>query len=166
LRPIAAADAEAVFAIMSDDETMRFWDWPALRDYATAAEIVAGQIAEMAEGHSLYWAAKLAPAGPVIGICDLSQIDRRQRRAELGFLFNRGWWGNGYAAEAMAAIVDYAFGELGVERLWARLHAGNEASCRLLERLGFVHEGMLRGHIVRDDARRDCDIYGKLRGAR
>jgi RimJ/RimL family protein N-acetyltransferase len=52
---------------------------------------------------------------------------------------------------------------LGLERLWARFHAGNEASRRLLERLGFAYEGTLRSHIVRDGERRDCLIYGRLR---
>jgi [ribosomal protein S5]-alanine N-acetyltransferase len=162
LRPLAPRDAEPLYAIMSDDETMRFWDWPAFTDYTTVAEIVAGQIADMAVGRSAYWAVSLASGGPVFGACDLSEIDARQRRAELGFLFNRAWWGNGYAVEAMAAVVTYATETLGLERLWARLHAGNEGSRRLLERLGFSYEGTLAGHIVRDGARRDCLIYGRL----
>jgi RimJ/RimL family protein N-acetyltransferase len=163
LRPLAPADAEAVFAIMSDDEAMAFWDWPAFKDYGTVAGIVAGQADDMAEGRSAYWAVILVPGGETIGVCDLSGIDHRQRRAELGFLFNRAWWGNGYAFEAMTAVVDYAFETLELERLWARMHAGNEGSRRLLERLGFAYEGTLRGHTVRDGARRDCLVYGSLR---
>ncbi|HEY1630330.1 MAG TPA: GNAT family N-acetyltransferase [Rhizomicrobium sp.] len=164
LRPLAPRDAEPLYAIMSDDETMRFWDWPAFRDYATVAEIVAGQISDMVEGRSAYWAVSLLSDSTVFGACDLSEIDPRQGRAELGFLFNRGWWGNGYAVEAMDAVVDYAFESLGLERLWARLHAGNEGSRRLLERLGFAYEGTLAGHVVRDGFRRDCLIYGRLKG--
>jgi ribosomal-protein-alanine N-acetyltransferase len=163
LRPLAPADAEAVFAIMSDDEAMAFWDWPAFKDYGTVAGIVAGQADDMAEGRSAYWAVTMQTGGAVIGACDLSEIDHRQRRAEIGFLFNRAWWGNGYAFEAMTSVADYAFETLGLERLWARFHAGNEASRRLLERLGFAYEGTLKGHIVRGGARRDCLIYGKLR---
>lgn len=163
LRPLSQADSEAVFAVMSDDEAMRFWDWPAFRDHTTVAEIVAGQIADTLEGHAVYWAVTLAPGGSAIGFCDLSEIDRHQRRAELGFLFNRAWWGNGYAFEAMTTVVEHAFGPLGLERLWARTHAGNDASRRLLERLGFVHEGTLKGHVVREGARRDCELYGRLR---
>jgi [ribosomal protein S5]-alanine N-acetyltransferase len=163
LRPLAPGDAEALFAIMSDGEAMRFWDWPAFTHFETVAEIVAGQIADMADGRSAYWAVTLVPGGEAIGACDLSEIDLRQRRAEVGFLFNRAWWGNGYAAEAMGAVCDYAIESLGLERLWARLHAGNEASRRLLERLGFAYEGTLAGHIVREGARRDCLIYGRLR---
>lgn len=162
LRPLAAADADALYAIMSDAQAMRFWDWPAFRDPATAAEIVASQLDDMAQGRAIYWAVAPAPNDSAFGFCDLSEIDRRQGRAELGFLFNRARWGQGYAAEAMIAVVDYAFVTLGLERLWGRIHAGNEASRRLLERLGFAHEGTLKGHVVRDGARRDCLIYGRL----
>ena len=161
LRPLAPGDAGAVFTIMSDDQAMRFWDWPAVREPQTVAEIVTGQIADMAQGRAVYWAAALGAR--VIGACDLSEIDRHHGRAEIGFLFDRAYWGKGYATEAIAAVIGHAFGPLGLERLWARFHAGNEGSRRLLERLGFVREGTLKGHIVRDGLRRDCLIYAKLR---
>jgi ribosomal-protein-alanine N-acetyltransferase len=160
LHPLAQEDAPAIFAIMSDEETMRFWDWPAIREPQTVAEIVADQIADMAAGRAVFWTVMLGPA--LIGSCDLSGIDRHHGRAEIGFLFNRAYWGNGYAAEAMAAVVDHAFGPLGLERLWARFHAGNEGSKRLLERLGFAYEGTLRSHVVRGAERRDCELYGRV----
>src|ERR1700744_2590559 len=90
LRPLQPADAEGLFAVMSDVEAMRYWDWPAFKDYATVSEVVAGQISDMADGTALYWAVTLG--GAVIGACDLSAIERRQSRAEVGFLFNRAYW--------------------------------------------------------------------------
>lgn len=163
LRPLAARDAEAIFAMMSDAETMRFWDWPAFRHRETVAEVVAEQIADMEERTAFYWVAALWPHGDAIGSCDLSDIDHHHKRAEVGFLFNRAQWGNGYAQEAMEAVIAHGFDSLGLKRLWARFHSGNAASQRLLERLGFSREGTLRGHIVRDGARRDCEIYGRMR---
>jgi RimJ/RimL family protein N-acetyltransferase len=161
LRPLAACDASALFAIMRDPETMRFWDWPAFVDPETVEEIVAAQIADMDAGNALYWT--VCREGSPIGCCDLSEIDRHHARAEVGFLFGRADWGQGFATEAMTAIRDHAFGELGLERLWARFHAGNEKSRALLERLGFTYEGTLRGHVLREGVRRDCILYGRLR---
>ncbi len=163
LRPLAPSDTDAIFAMMSDPETMRFWDWPAFTERETVAEIVAAQIADVREGRALYWAVALSPDGPAIGSCDLSEIDRHHRRAEVGFLFDRAHWGNGYASEAMAAVVARAFDRLELRRLWARFHAGNEASRNLLERLGFSYEGTLHGHVIREGVRRDCAIYGRMR---
>jgi len=163
LRPLAKRDVDSVFAMMSDDETMRFWDWPAFKDRETVADIVDAQLDDMESGNALYWAVALTPEGHAIGSCDLSDIDRHHARAEIGFLFNRAHWRNGYAGEAMEAVTAFGFEDLNLKRLWARFHTGNLASQHLLERLGFSREGTLRGHIVRDGARRDCEIYGRMR---
>jgi ribosomal-protein-alanine N-acetyltransferase len=162
LRPLAPRDAEALFAIMSDAEAMRFWDWSPFRELETVREVVASQLASMQAGEACYWAACLRGTGHAIGTCDLSDIDRHHGRAEVGFAFHRSYWGNGYALEAMTAITDYAFSGMALARLGARLHAGNHASRRLLERLGFSYEGRLLSHVMRDGRRRDCLLYGKL----
>lgn len=163
LRPLAKRDAPALFVMMRDAQTMRFWDYPAFRDAETVAEILESQLADAGEGRALYWAVALTPDGAAIGSCDLSEIDRHHARAEVGFLFNRAHWGNGYALEAMNAVVAHAFADMALQRLWARFHTGNAASQRLLERLGFSREGTLRGHVVRNSTRRDCEIYGRMR---
>jgi ribosomal-protein-alanine N-acetyltransferase len=78
-------------------------------------------------------------------------------------LFNRAYWRQGYAFEAMQAVIAHAFEDMKLDRLWARFHSGNAASQRLLERLHFNHEGTLKRHILRDGERRDCEIYGLMR---
>lgn len=161
LRPLIQSDSTSVFRIMSDPEAMRFWDWPPLNDQHAVYDIVAGQIDAMNTGNAIYWAVCLGDT--MIGSCDLSEIDRHHKRAEVGFLFSHASWGQGYAQEAMRAIADYAFTQLGIERLWARIHSKNESARRLLTRLGFSYEGNLRGHVWRDGIRRDCQIYGLLR---
>jgi RimJ/RimL family protein N-acetyltransferase len=164
LRALRKTDSSAVYGMMSDAEVMRFWDWPAFDDPEVVDEIVAGQLQQVAEGSAHYWAAcPIADAEAAFGLCDLSDIDTQHRRAEIGFLFARTHWGQGYAAEAMQAIIDHAFGPLGLERLWARFHAGNTASRALLARLGFSYEGLLKAHILRDGKRRDCEIWGRVR---
>jgi [ribosomal protein S5]-alanine N-acetyltransferase len=162
LRPLATADSSAIFRMRSDGETMRFWDWPPAKDPRDVFETVAAQIDDMERGRSIYWAVCLDDQ--TIGCCDLSEIDPHHARAEAGYIFARSAWGQGYAGEAMKAVVGYAFGPLALARLYARMHARNEASRRLLTRLGFSYEGTLRGHVMRDGARRDCQIYGLLRG--
>jgi [ribosomal protein S5]-alanine N-acetyltransferase len=163
LRPLEISDAPALFAARGDAEVMRYWDWPAQTSVEQVEGIIRDHFPEVEDGNVLWWAVTLTVDGRVIGECDLSEIDDRHGRAEVGFLFNRSYWGNGYAFEAMTAVKDYAFNRLKLERLWARFHAGNVASQRLLERLGFAREGTLKRHIFRDGERRDCEIYGLLR---
>ena len=163
LRPLALSDAPALFEARSDPEVMRYWDWPAQKSVGEVEGVFADHLPAMADGNVLWWAVALSPDGPAIGECDLSEIDHRNGVAEVGFLFARRHWGKGYAREAMEAVIAHAFGPMGLVRLWARFHAGNEGSRRLLEKLGFAYEGRLRSHILRDGERRDCILYGRLK---
>jgi len=160
LLPLAAADATALFAILSDPEAMRFWHSPPLVRPSTAAEIIAGQLAAMADGHFLYWTAWLGE--DAIGSIDLSNLDFTHHRGEIGFLFRRDQWGKGYAGEAVGAIIDHAFGPLKLERLEARMLASNRGAKRLVQRLGFLPEGRLAGHVLREGIRHDVDVFGRL----
>ena len=162
LRPLRPSDAEALHAVWSDTEVMRHWDWPPTRNIAVTRSVVARQCEEAEHGGALYWAMVLDGQRAAIGACDLSEIDTHHRRAEIGFLVAREFWGQGYAVEAMRAVVAYATNPLKLERLSARTHSGNDSSARLLKRLGFVKEGTLRAFVWRDGTRRDCDLYGLL----
>jgi ribosomal-protein-alanine N-acetyltransferase len=164
LRPIRLNDAPAIFEARGDAEVMRFWDWPAQGSVDEVRKIIQNHVREIDSGATQWWVAAETPRGPAIGECDLSEIDPQQKRAEVGFLFRRSAWGQGYAREAMERVIRFGFEDLGLERLTARCHAGNEASRRLLEKLGFVQEGTLRGYVLREGVRRDCLVYGRLGG--
>jgi ribosomal-protein-alanine N-acetyltransferase len=163
LRPIRLQDAPAIFEARSDPEAMRYWDWPPQRTVDEVRQVIQNHFNEIDSGATHWWVVATSPRGAAIGECDLSDVDRAQLRAEVGFLFKRSAWGQGLAHEAMERVIRHGFEDLGLERLTARCHAGNEASKRLLGRLGFSFEGTLRGYVVRDGIRRDCLLYGRLR---
>ena len=161
LTPLVADDAELIFPLMANSEVMAFWDVGEIDDPDVITNIVAGQVDEMAAGRAVYWAMRSLEDQRFIGTCDLSEIDRRHHRAEVGFMLGRDAWGQGYALEAMQAVLAYA-ATTGVRRLLARTHLGNRRSDALLEKLGFKEEGMLRGHVLREGERRDCRLFGLL----
>jgi len=161
LIPLVQADAAHIFPLMRDAEVMAFWDVGEIDDPDLIAAIVGGQVAEMALGHAAYWAMREIACDRFVGVCDLSEIDRRHKRAEIGFMLGRDAWGQGYALEAMRAVLTYA-ASAGLSRLLARTHLGNRRSDTLLEKLGFEEEGLLRGHVLRDGERRDCRLFGLL----
>ena len=161
LEPLAAGDAALIFPLMADHEVMAFWDVPEIDDPDVVADVVEGQVGEMAAGRAIYWAIRTLSDGSFLGTCDLSEIDRRHKRAEVGFMLGRDSWGNGYAQEAMSAVMSFA-ATSGIRRLLARTHLGNRRSDSLLEKLGFQEEGILRGFVERDGERRDCRLFGVL----
>ena len=64
---------------------------------------------------------------------------REDHTLELGYVFNRNYWGQGYATESCKAVIDLAFSK-GVHRIYAQCDPENPASWQLLERLGFIRE--------------------------
>jgi ribosomal-protein-alanine N-acetyltransferase len=161
LQPLEPADADRLFPIMSDAEVMAHWDVPEIDDPDLLATIVEGQLAAARSGQAHHWTIRPLGADEVLGACDLSDIDRWHKRGEVGFILRRGAWGQGYAVEAVGAVVAYAAG-LGLRRLTARTHLGNRRSDAVLEKLGFREEGLLRGHVLREGERRDVRVFGLL----
>jgi ribosomal-protein-alanine N-acetyltransferase len=161
LQPLVEADAEQVFPLMDDPEVMAYWDVPEIDDPDVVAQLVRSRVAAMVEGAAVHWSILRLEDGGFVGTCDLSEIDRRHKRAEVGFMLGRDTWGHGYALEAMRAVIGFA-ATSGLRRLTARTHLGNRSSEALLEKLGFAEEGLLRGHVLRDGDRRDCRLFGLL----
>jgi RimJ/RimL family protein N-acetyltransferase len=144
LRWLDENDAAGLFEIFSNREVTRYWGWPALEDIAAATELVRS-IHGMFEQRSLFqWGVVRRDLDQVIGTSTLAHVDPRNGRAELGFALHRGHWGQGFAGEAVTALIQFAFGPLGLRRLEADVDPRNDRSLALLQRLGFVREGYLR----------------------
>ena len=68
----------------------------------------------------------------------------------------------GYGTEAAAALIDYGFQNLSLHRIWAQAAPENEASLRVLEKLGMTYEGLVRGIVLKDGRWRDAHQYSIL----
>jgi ribosomal-protein-alanine N-acetyltransferase len=162
LRPLDRGDSAAMHGLMSDPEVMAYWDVPQIDDPQLTERIIQGHLQAMEGGRSYSWAMLSQGDQAFVGCCDLSEIDRWHHRAEIGFIIDRRYWGDGLATEALRAVIDHAAQHLRLKRLYARAHLGNLRSVRLLRKLGFAQEGVLRGHVERDGERRDCLMFGLL----
>ncbi|MFC7420962.1 GNAT family N-acetyltransferase [Iodobacter arcticus] len=87
-----------------------------------------------------------------------------EHRAELGYWIGRPFWGKGYASEAGHAILEFGFTELKLTRIHAEHLARNPASGRVMEKLGFTQEGVLRQHAIKWGKPEDKVCRGILRG--
>ena len=154
LRPQEQADASALFAILSDEAAMRFWNRPAMTRLAVCEESLREQQIAMREGLCLYWT--LIQDGKAIGSVDLSLIG--DGSAELGFLLRPDRWGRGLASEAVGAVIRHGFGALGLTRLAAAVQTANLAAARVLEKNRFSR---IENRIVTlaSGERRDCAFY-------
>lgn len=99
----------------------------------------------------------------IIGTCTLHKLHLNSRRAEIGYALGRPYWRQGYMSEALTVLIDYAFESLNLNRLEADIDPRNAASEKLLERLGFLKEGLLRQRWIVDGEVSDSVFYGLLR---
>jgi ribosomal-protein-alanine N-acetyltransferase len=107
-------------------------------------------------GMRTFFVARDAPAGPILGVANLSNLVRGVfQNAFLGYSIDRAHEGRGLMTEALATLLAYAFGDLGLHRVSANYQPHNERSAAVLERLGFVREGFAERYLFLDGAWRD-----------
>ncbi len=163
LRALDEADEHAVFDLHASPEAMRWWSARPWTDPAQARAYVARARAGFAERQSLRWAIALRDDPLVVGTATLFSIDPQCRRAEIGYLLSPSHWGRGLMTEALMAVIDWGFDSFGLHRVEADVDPRNQASLRLLERLGFVREGLLRERWIVAGEISDTAFLGLLR---
>ena len=161
LRYPRPGDAGALFALASDPEVTRFFSWR-YREVADAERWIAGRAGAREAGLWLEFVVEHAEHG-VVGVTGLTEPSVRDRRAVTGTWLGRAFWGSGVNAEAKALLARVAFEGCGCERLGSYASPDNPRSRRALERLGFAHEGTLRGFHRHDGRQLDVDVFGLLR---
>jgi ribosomal-protein-alanine N-acetyltransferase len=163
LPPIAAGDAEALFDIFSDAETMRFMDCPLSRTVGDTLGVIERWMFVFPEWHAT-WAIVLRQTGGLIGMINYHHRDPWNRHVEVGYALARQHWRQGLTSEALGAVLAHCFETLGSNRVEATIHPENHAAARLAEQFGFRCEGgPLRQRKLVAGEYRDVMIYGLLR---
>ena len=145
LRPYAEGDLDALYAMYSDAEVVRYLDNdPRTRDEARALldRKMAGSKLD-AEGDWLGAAVVLRDSGRVVGDLAMQWVSEEHKTAEIGFVFDPEEQGRGYATEAARELLRVAFEDFGLHRVIGRTEARNAASARVLEKLGMRLEARL-----------------------
>jgi RimJ/RimL family protein N-acetyltransferase len=163
LRPFTLADADDVTRIVSDRElAATTLNIPHPYEAGMAAAWIATHADGLHRQSPVVFAVTRRDGDELVGAIGLS-LEPAHHRAELGYWVARAAWGQGVCTEAAGAVLQYGFGVLGLERIFAHHFAGNPASGRVMQKLGMRHEGTLRGHIVKWGRREDVECYGILR---
>lgn len=162
LRYARPEDAAALYRLASDREVTAFFSWGPYTDESEAATYVRSLDRKRAEGERLEFVI-VHPEDGVIGVTGLSEFSLRDRRAVVGTWHGREWWGSGANRSSKTLVLALAFEGLGLERVTAWCGDDNGRSQKALERLGFVHEGVLRRWHVHHGEPKDVISYSMLR---
>jgi RimJ/RimL family protein N-acetyltransferase len=163
LRHLEESDIPALFAIFSDPQVMRYWSSPPMQSLTEASHLW-WEIQEGFRSRRLFqWGIVSRETAELLGTCTLFHVDLVHRHAEIGFACARAHWGKGLAREAVSTVIEFAFTSLDLHRFEADADPRNENSLRLLERLGFRHEGCLRERYIVSGEIQDAVLLGLLR---
>ena len=163
LRPFENEDAADLLRVFAEPDVVRYWSSGAWTDIAQAEAMIAEARQAYRDGGLARYAIALADTNRLIGICNLRGFFEQNRRCELGYALGRAHWGQGFAAEALEALLDHAFHVLDINRIEADIDPRNEASARLLEKLGFRREGYMPERWIVHGEKADTAFYGLLR---
>jgi len=157
LRPLVLADAETLASHANDRDVWlnlrdRFPHPYSLRDAEDYIAAVAARPVQTSFG--------IVIDGEAAGSVSLMLgQDVERRTAEIGYWLGRSFWGRGVATEAVRAATLYAFDQLGMHRVFAVPFGRNPASTRVLEKVGYVREGILRRSAIKDGELIDQILY-------
>jgi [ribosomal protein S5]-alanine N-acetyltransferase len=162
LRELRPDDAEAIFHIFGDEEVMRYRDVLAFTCLEEAQQFLERMRSRREQGEEMHWGITLKEEDHIVGSCGYSWHLGRQFGA-IGYDLARFYWKQGIMTEAIGALLRFGFEVRNLHRIEAKVRLGNAASIRLLQKLGFQEEGMLRESLFLNNHFFDVKIFSLLK---
>jgi [ribosomal protein S5]-alanine N-acetyltransferase len=161
LRQFRPEDAGAMHGCFADPEAMRFWNTP-VHTTRIETERAVRRFIDCTPSYYRFWAVTDAATDRCLGMVNYHDGHIRNKRAAIGYIVDPARRRQGIGSEAVSAMLEYCFGELGLHRLQAFIHPDNAPSRALAEKLGFRCEGLLRDNLRVGDEWRDDLLYALL----
>ncbi len=144
LRQIQEADAGALFVFKSDALVTSSYGQEPHQSQEDSLALIRRLQADYDRRDVLFWCLTLKDQDQMIGECTFWNFDAGFQCAEIGYELHPAYWQQGIMAEALSAVLDYGFNEIGLHRVEAVPLAVNQPSHAILLKLGFSYEGNLR----------------------
>ncbi|WP_054706062.1 GNAT family protein [Bacillus sp. JCM 19041] len=166
LRRITSADRNDVFRYLSTEDVVKHMGIFPYRSAEAVQDEINWYDRIFQEGSGIRWGITFKGKKQVIGSCGFLNRKKVHFKAEIGYELAPEYWSKGIAGEALLAICTYGFDFLNMERIEALVEPENNASMKLLERCGFLKEGLLRHYEYTRNKFDDVYMYSFLKGDR
>ncbi len=141
----------------SDPEVTKYLTWPAHSSIKVTRSVLAEWVDNYADGGFFNWAIEYKETGKAIGNISVVKLNEETEAADIGYCMSRAYWGKGFMAEALKAVVDYLFDVVGLNRIAACHDVNNPNSGRVMDKAGMQWEGILRAA-----GRNNCGICDEV----
>jgi len=158
------SDLSSLYDLFADPRVAHHTDTGPFTSMDDASEVMAW-IGEIFVDHrGLRWALCLgSDPDTLIGTAGFNQWDRGRNNAEIGYDLAHRFWGRGLMTEALEPVLAFGFDSMSLNRIEAEVTVGNDASARVLRKLGFQREGLLRERGYWKGAYHDVWLHSRLR---
>ena len=164
LRSLKMTDAQTIFdnwlsdARISDNRVSA-----AHKSITETNERLAIIVNEYSKKDYCWWGIERKVDNKLIGEIDLYDFDHATGNCEVSYSVGYDWWNQGYATEALRAVLEFGFQYMNLHKVSAAHNTDNPASGKVMSKVGMVQEGVIR-HMIRNanNQYKDCAIYGIL----
>ena len=164
LRRAVREDAEPMFRNWaSDPEVTKFLTWATHENVEAAYQILDQWAIEYEKPNYYQWMIVLKDLGEPIGSISVVRQNDRVEEAEIGYCIGSRWWHRGIMSETLAAVIDYLFAEVGMNRVAARHDPNNPHSGGVMRKCGMIYEGTHRSGDRNNQGICDAAQYAILR---
>ncbi|HET8569732.1 MAG TPA: GNAT family protein [Candidatus Limnocylindria bacterium] len=143
LRRMRMDDADAVFEYARDPDVARFTSWYPHSSVEDSRRFLEWIVASYERGDGANWGIELRAERRFVGTIGFG-VSPTHRSAEVGYALARPLWGRGLVTEALVAVLDLAFGTVGLHRVIARCEPENTGSWKVMKKVGMTFEGIQR----------------------
>lgn len=158
LQPLTSLNIDDFMEWATDEEVTQYMMWDTYSSRSAAEYFFANVV----DSHP--WFKAIYLGDKVIGSMTLDKgRGAHSCKAELGYVLTRKYWGKGYATQAIKLALETGFEDLNVERIEAFVDPSNIGSQRVLEKNGFLREGLLKNYIIQKGKLKDRYIYSFLK---
>lgn len=145
LRQMTLDDVDFYFHHFNNDKVIEGCCFPGPKSLEAAREELERYcIKPFKENRGIRWGIVRKGGSELIGTCGYYDWIKPARRAEIGYDLDPAYWRQGIMTEALRAVLEYGFGKMGLNRIQAIIDSKNTRSLKLVHRVGFKTEGVLR----------------------
>lgn len=162
LREPRPGDVDAVFALFSDPQHMRYWSRLPMVERGEAEAYLASLPAHYEKRDAITWIVADPEHQQMLGTCTLYDIQLNHLRCGVGYALLPQYQGQGFASEAAGNATAWALEYLDLHKVEGEIHPDNLASRRVLERCGFHSEAVLRQRFVLGEEIQDSEIFARF----
>lgn len=162
-RKMTEDDVKEIHSYASDKIVNKYIGWPLTTTIQETKEYISEMLSREEKDTFLYTSILTKDTHKVVGTAMVFSFNKEAKHCEIGYVFNRDYWGNGYGTEAIKLMDEYVFDALDSNKSYASVISGNIGSCKVLEKNGYSIEARLKEHIFIDGKYHDLLKYSKFK---